>query len=135
MAGDLAGRADVEALLWRFYDRALTDPVLAGPFTELREAGLASHIPVMCDFWETVLFRAGLYQGSALIVHRAIHARHRLSAAHFVRWLTLWHSTVDEMYRGPHADRAKIQGWRIAKAMHRRLSGGDAAELDALVAC
>lgn len=135
MAQDLAARDDVELLLWRFYGKALADPVLAEPFAELRVKGLRSHIPVMGDFWETVLFRAGLYRGSALIVHRALHARHPLSAPHFVRWLTLWTETVDELFEGPHAERAKLQAGRIAKAMHRRLAGVDAAELDALVAC
>ncbi|MFV8175884.1 cyanoglobin [Mycolicibacterium peregrinum] len=135
MAEDLAGRDDVELLLWRFYSKALSDPVLAEPFTELRAKGLRSHIPVMGDFWETVLFRAGLYRGSALTVHRELHARHPLAAQHFVRWLTLWTDTVDELFEGPHAERAKLQAGRIAKAMHRRLAGTDAAELDALVAC
>lgn len=135
MAEDLSGHDDVELLLWRFYGKALSDPVLAEPFAELRAKGLRSHLPVMCDFWETVLFRAGLYQGSALIVHRELHARHPLSARHFVRWLTLWTDTVDELFAGPYAERAKLQAGRIAKAMHRRLAGVDAAELDALVAC
>lgn len=135
MVEDLTGRDDVELLLWRFYGKALSDPVLAEPFAELRVKGLRSHIPVMSDFWETVLFRAGLYHGSALIAHRQLHARHPLSAPHFVRWLTLWTETVDELFQGPYAERAKLQAGRIAKAMHRRLAGVDAAELDALVAC
>jgi hemoglobin len=87
----------------------------------------------MCDFWETVLFRAGRYRGSALTAHRHVHDRTPLLGHHFVRWLTTWNETVDEMYRGPVADRAKVQAARIAWAMHRRLTGGDAPELDALV--
>ncbi|MCV7067468.1 group III truncated hemoglobin [Mycolicibacterium farcinogenes] len=135
MVEDLMGRDDIELLLWRFYGKALSDPVLTESFAELRAKGLRSHLPVMCDFWETVLFRAGLYRRSALVAHRELHARHPLSAAHFVRWLTLWTETVDELYQGPHAERAKLQAGRIAKAMHRRLAGVDAAELDALVSC
>jgi hemoglobin len=34
----------------------------------------------------------------------------------------------------PSAERAKIQGARIAWAMHRRLTGTDTPELDALIA-
>jgi hemoglobin len=135
MKADLTCRADVEALLWRFYGRVLTDDVLADPFADVRARGLAAHIPVMCDFWETVLFRAGLYRRNALVVHRGVHDRHPLSANHFARWLTLWNDTVDEMYRGPAADRAKLQAARIAKAMNRRLTGSDSRQLDALVAC
>ena len=130
---DLADRADVHALLERFYGRALVDDVLAEPFTEVRVKGLDQHLPVMCDFWETVLFRAGLYRGSALHVHRDVHIRHRLDHRHFIRWLTLWLDTVDEMYQGAVAERAKMQARRIAWAMHRRLTGGDAPELDEFV--
>jgi hemoglobin len=129
---DLTNREDVEVLLWRFYGRVFDDEVLAEPFTELREQGLESHIPVMCDFWETVLFRAGLYRRSALVAHRDVDERHALYGKHFARWLTLWEQTVDEMYDGPAAARAKLQAGRIARAMHRRLRGADAAELDAM---
>ncbi|WP_343708566.1 group III truncated hemoglobin [Mycobacterium sp.] len=129
---DLANRADVEALLRRFYTRVLVDDVLAEPFTEVQAHGLDSHIPVMCDFWETVLFHAGLYRGSALNSHRHVHNRIPLSGSHFVRWLTTWNNTVDEMYCGPIAAHAKVQAARIAWAMHRRLTGTDTAELDAL---
>jgi hemoglobin len=131
---DLADRADVEALLWRFYGQVLSDEVLAEPFAEIRARGLASHIPLMCDFWETVLFRAGLYRRNALIAHLRVHDRHPLSANHFTRWLCLWNATVDEMYCGPVADRAKLQAARIAKSMHHRLTGSDAGQLDAVVA-
>ena len=130
---DLATRADVHALLARFYGRVLVDDLLAAPFTDVREKGLDAHLPVMCDFWETVLFRAGLYQGSALDVHRHVHHDHPLSHRHFVRWLTLWLDSVDAMYRGPVAEQAKVQARRIAWAMHRRLIGADAPELDAFV--
>ena len=131
---DLTTRANVEKLLRRFYGRVFVDDVLAEPFAELRIRGLDSHIPVMCDFWETVLFRAGLYRGSALHAHRHVHQRTSLSGRHFVRWLTTWNTTVDEIYRGPVAERAKTQAARIAWAMHRRLTGTDTPELDTLVA-
>lgn len=131
---DLADRTDVELLLRRFYGRVLVDDVLAEPFTDVRVARLDAHIPTMCDFWETVLFRAGRYRGSALHAHRHVHHRTPLSGRHFVRWLTTWTTTVDEMYCGPVAEHAKIQAARIAWAMHHRLTGGDAQELDALVA-
>ncbi|GAB3014786.1 group III truncated hemoglobin [Mycobacterium bourgelatii] len=126
---DLADRADVEALLHRFYGRALIDEVLAEPFAELRATGLDAHIPTMCDFWETVLFRAGRYKGSALAPHLKVHQRTPLTDRHFLRWLQIWHDTVDEMYHGPAAERAKVQAGRIAWAMLRRLTGDDAPEL------
>ena len=66
--------------------------------------------------------------------HRHVHHQTPLSGPHFVRWLTMWNNTVDEMYRGPVAEHAKIQAARIAWAMHRRSTGTDTPELDMLVA-
>ncbi|HTM83506.1 MAG TPA: group III truncated hemoglobin [Mycobacterium sp.] len=131
---DITDRADLEALLRSFYGQVMVDALLAEPFTEVRDvSGLDSHIPVMADFWETVLFRAGLYQGSALPAHLKVHDRTPLAGQHFVRWLTTWVASVDAMFAGPVAHRAKTEGARIAWAMHRRLTGVNATDLDALV--
>ena len=110
------------------------DEVLYEPFTDLRDGGLEAHLPVMCDFWETVLFRAALYKGSAMAVHKQLHAKYPLRSEHFVRWLTLWTQTVDAMYDGPRADKAVVQGARIAWAMNRHITGADDADLTALSA-
>ncbi|MFD4294893.1 group III truncated hemoglobin [Rhodococcus sp. NPDC058505] len=122
MRADIADRADIGTLLRRFYGRALVDELLAEPFTEVREQGLESHLPVMCDFWETLLFAAGTYRGSLFRIHQNAHDRHPFGAEHFDRWLQLWHESVDEAFTGPIADRAKQQGERIAVAMHRRMT-------------
>ena len=82
----------------------------------------------MCDFWETVLFRAALYKGSAMTVHRQLHAKYPLRSEHFVRWLTLWSQTVDAMYHGPRADKCRRAGrpYRMGdeQARHRRRRRG-----------
>src|SRR5689334_19451957 len=78
---DLADRGDVEALLRRFYGQVLVDDILAEPFAEIRLSGLESHLPVMCDFSQTVLFRAGLYGGSALRAPQPVHDRHALTVS------------------------------------------------------
>lgn len=126
---DLESRADIEALLRSFYGQALHDELLAEPFAEIRERGLESHLPVMCDFWETVLFRAGRYRRNALHAHQHVHNRVPLSDKHFLRWLALWSATVDRMYRGPVAEHAKVQATRIAGSLHYRLTGDHASDL------
>ncbi len=131
--------SDLQVALGFKDDTSAPGEIDVGEYTDLvphtlRTQGLESHLPVMCDFWETVLFRTGLYRGNALVVHRRLDLRHPLYAKHFARWLAIWEATVDDMYDGPAADRAKLQAGRIARAMHRRLRGVDARELDALAA-
>lgn len=122
-AHDICDRNDIDALLRRFYGRVLFDEMLAEPFRDIRVLGLESHLPVMCDFWETVLFGTKSYRNSVFRVHQKVDHRTPLSEKHFLRWLTMWITAVDELYAGPAAERAKVQAGRIAYAMKRRLGG------------
>jgi len=118
---DIATRADLELLLRHFYGRAFADPVLEPVFETLMVIGLDDHLPVMCDFWETILLRTGVYRGSVGAVHRALHGRHGFTDRHFDRWVELWTSSVDELFLGDVAQQAKVEAARIAVGMRRRL--------------
>jgi len=86
------------------------------------------HLPAIGDFWEKVLFNTAVYNGRAMEVHRRLHRREPLTAAHFSRWVQLWDDAVDARHDGPVAELAKAQAARIAVAIQRNLSAvGDAA--------
>lgn len=118
---DLRDRDDIAALITEFYTRAFADPVLGPIFLEIARMDLAAHVPVMCDFWETVLFQAGLYRGNAFSVHLDLHEKAPLTAMHFQRWLDIWEATVDDLFVGDKAIQAKVQAGRIAGSISRRL--------------
>ncbi|MGH3797958.1 MAG: group III truncated hemoglobin [Pseudonocardiaceae bacterium] len=122
---DIADRADIAGLVTAFYRRAFADALLGPVFVEIAQMDLAAHLPVMCDFWETVLMRTGRYRRNALRPHLALHAKAELTSAHFERWLTLWAGTVDERHVGEKAELAKVQAGRIAGSLSRRLRGQD----------
>jgi hemoglobin len=119
---DIAGRDDIAALLKDFYGRAFRDELLGRLFVDVARMDLDAHLPFMCDFWQTVLFRTGSYRRNALEPHRRLHERAPLSPAHFDRWLSLWCATVDQRHAGPRAEFAKVQATRIAGSMSRRRS-------------
>lgn len=116
-------RADVEGMVRAFYQAAFADPLIGPIFTDVAKMDLAHHLPIMCDFWETVLFNAGLYRRNALQLHFLLHVQHPLTSDHFERWLSLWTRTLDEQFAGPIAERARLQATRIAGSMQRRLAG------------
>ncbi|WP_241665822.1 group III truncated hemoglobin [Prescottella subtropica] len=120
---DLTGRADIDRLVAAFYERALTDPVLESAFEILAIVGLDEHLPVVGDFWEQILFRTVRYQGAFAAVHDALHRQHDLAGEKLARWLNLWCATVDEMFTGPDADRAKTKAAAMVAAMERSWSG------------
>jgi truncated hemoglobin YjbI len=120
---DLAGRADVAILVEAFYRRALTDDLIGRIFTDVARMDLEHHLPIITDFWETVLFNAGRYRRNLLELHAALDRRFPLEEVHFERWLGLWTDTVDELFAGPTAERAKSEARRVAASIGRRLQG------------
>lgn len=121
---DITTSAEVRDLIVTFYNRAFRDDLLGTVFVDIAKMDLDAHLPVMCQFWETVLFRTGTYRGNAYIPHADLHAKVELTAPMFERWLKIWGETVDERFAGPRADRARDQAARIAKSIHHRLSLG-----------
>ncbi len=128
---DIEDRADCERLVRAFYGRALTDPVIGWIFTDVAHLDLEAHVPVIASFWETILLDARSYGGGAFAPHAALHARVRLRAGHFERWLVLWRATVDELFAGERADLAKSHAQRVARAFLGRLAEVPAAPLPA----
>ena len=120
---DFENRADIESVIRDFYLRAFADELLGPVFVDIAHMDLDAHVPIICDFWESVLFTPGIYRRNALQVHVDLHAKAHLTALHFGRWVDLWQHTVDDHFRGEVADRAKEQGSRIAWSMSRRLMG------------
>ena len=129
---DIRDRDDILVLVRTFYRSAFQDPRIGRIFTEVAHMDLDHHLPIMGDFWESVLFQTGGYHRNALALHTALNARHPLTAEHFDRWLHLWTATVDDLYEGPVAERAKAQAGRIAESIQRRLQGGSGSLLDTI---
>lgn len=129
---DIEDRAGIEELVSAFYRGAFEDPLIGPVFTDVAHLDLDRHMPIMCDFWETVLFNAGLYKRNALQLHFALHTMHPLGSEHFDRWLTLWSAAVDARFEGPIAERAKLQASRIAWSMQRRLEGRTGSPLETI---
>lgn len=125
---DVTGRDDIMSLLRAFYARAYQDDLIGFIFTDVTKMDLELHLPVMADFWETVLFRAGLYKRNALQAHLNIHMMSPLSGEQFGRWYELWCATVDDLFVGEKAELAKRQAQRVAWSMNRRLNGESGSE-------
>ena len=125
---DFENRADIESVVRDFYRRAFADELLGPVFVDIAHMDLDAHVPIICDFWESVLFTPGIYRRNALQVHVDLHAKAHLTALHFGRWVDLWQHTVDDHFRGERAEHAKEQGSRIAWSMSRRLMGESGSE-------
>ena len=124
---DIATRADCERLARAFYERAFADERLGPVVGDVAKLDLDEHLPHITDFWETVLLGARSYGGGAFRPHFDLHQLTPLTPELFNRWVVLWVTTVDEHYRGPVADDAKLRAAKVAEAFAGRLQYLDAA--------
>jgi truncated hemoglobin YjbI len=106
---------DLLAVLTEFYARVERDALLAPYFADV---DMTAHMPVIADFWSTLIFHTGRYSGNAFRPHLAMPG---LTAAHFARWVHTLEATVDAHAAGPAAGHMKSLAHRVACSMQMRL--------------
>lgn len=121
---DITSRADINALMEAFYGKALVDESIGFFFTEVAPLNMETHMPLIVDFWETIVFGKAAYKGNVMQVHQHIHGKHAFEAKHFERWVQLFHGTVDAMFAGPHVELIKQRATSIATVMRIKLLHG-----------
>jgi hemoglobin len=117
MMKDITERADIEKLISIFYETMLKDPLLGTIFTDVAKINLEEHLPILCDFWESILFHNAKYKGNPMEVHIWLHEKFPLRQPHFNRWLELFDHTVDQLFEGEKAELAKQRAHSIAILM------------------
>jgi hemoglobin len=122
---DIENRDDIDRLMVGFYTAALADEKIGYIFKDVAKLDLKSHLPVIGDFWETILFQNGVYAKygrTPLIVHGELSEKTRLLFDHFTRWLELFEAAVDGDFEGPNADFIKSRAHAIANRMFMYVS-------------
>ena len=122
---DITDRRDVACLVDVFYDRVRDDDLLGPIFDDHAHVDWATHLPRMYDFWESVLFGTSTFKGTPLVVHRTLARHTPLTAEAFDRWVTLFQTTVDDLFSGTMADHAKNSAVRIAATMEQHVTVRD----------
>jgi hemoglobin len=123
---DIETRQDIDELMEEFYRKAVSDEIIGYIFTDVAKLDLESHLPVIGDFWEMLLFGTvnfpAKYGRSPMQVHQALNEKENLRAEHFGRWVKLFCETVDENFAGALATLAKVRAFSIAETMRVRFS-------------
>ncbi len=123
MKPDITCRADIEKIVREFYDKVRKDELIGFFFSDVVPVNWETHLPVMCSFWENVLFYTGEYEGNPIDAHRKIHLQYPTNAAHFQRWLQLFYEIIDASFSGPNADKMKGHSLAIANVMQQKITG------------
>jgi hemoglobin len=119
---DIENRADLVELLENFYNKAFKDELIGRFFTEVVPLDLETHIPVIADFWESVILGTHSYRKNVMEVHQHIHSLSSIKKEHLDRWVVLFNLNIDEYFEGPKATLMKQRAASIATLMDIKLN-------------
>ena len=117
MKADISSRADIEKMVLQFYEAVKADKTIGFIFTEVVHMNWEKHIPVIVDFWETILLDNPVYTKNAMEVHYDLNKKIPLQKEHFSSWVHLFTTTVDDLFEGKIAALAKTRAKSIAAVM------------------
>ena len=114
---DMDSPERIRGFVEAFYGQMLEDKELGPIFLSVAEVDLDKHLPLICSYWEKLLLGDRSYQRHTMNIHRAVNHKQQFSADNFQRWLHLYTSTLDALFQGPIAERARGIATRIAGNM------------------
>ena len=114
---DIRTMDDIKQLVDRFYDKVNQDELLSPVFNDIARVNWAKHLPVMYNFWGSILLSAASYSGQPFPKHMALP----ISGEHFGRWIQLFLETIDENFEGPKAEEAIQRAHAIAMVFQSRM--------------
>ena len=124
---DIKTRKDVDFLVKKFYEKALKDDKIGFIFTEIAQLNLEKHLPIICDFWESVLLDNIKYKGNPILKHIALNKKVKLKKEHFEQWLLLWQTTIQANFYGKNADEAIKKANMMANLMRYKIEKSEEA--------
>jgi hemoglobin len=121
--GDLDSPEQIAEMVRRFYQDVAQDDLLGPMFNDVAQVDWAEHLPKLTAFWCRALLGIEGFVGNPFRAHALIHAQEPFTAAHFERWLSLFHEIVQGGWAGPHVDRALALANNVARVHAAQLIG------------
>lgn len=122
MKKDITNRDDIELLMKEFYSRLLSDNRISYIFTDVAKIDIDEHIPVIADFWESVLLNKNVYHNNTMKIHLDLNDKSSFTKEHFTVWLQHFTTTVDELFEGDIALLAKQRAASVATIMQIKIA-------------
>ncbi len=117
----IENREDINRLVHAFYRRIRKDELLGPIFnSHIANEQWPAHLDKLTDFWETNLLGVPKFKGHPSQKHAAVDRNlgHTIEQVHFGTWLNLWFETIDKLYEGELADKAKESARRMANGQY-----------------
>ena len=119
---DIQNRQNIEKFITAFYKEVIQDETIGIIFTKIVPMNWEHHIPLITDFWESILLDNPVYKNNAMEAHYALNKIFPLQKKHFNAWLNIFNITIDEMFSGEKVILAKKRAESIAMLMEHKMN-------------
>ena len=120
---DLDNPEEIAEMVRRFYADVAMDDLLGPVFNDVAQVDWSEHLPKLTAFWCRALLDLPGYGGNPFRAHAQVHEKQAFTPAHFERWLSLFHETLDLGWVGPNAERAHQLADNVARVHSQQLVG------------
>ncbi|MCG8579369.1 MAG: group III truncated hemoglobin [Bacteroidales bacterium] len=121
----LQTRNDIELLVRKFYSKIQIDDLLGPFFNKMipNEDEWEKHYKLLTAFWELNLMEVKGFDGNPAKAHNGVDKafKQAITTKHFDRWVELWSETIDQLFEGEMADKAKKRAQGMAKGMYKKI--------------
>ncbi|WP_276499793.1 group III truncated hemoglobin [Pontibacter litorisediminis] len=114
---DIETEEDIKLLVDTFYGFVNEDELLSPVFNSFAQINWQQHLPIMYNFWSSLLFGSMAYKGQPF----PKHLRLPIQQEHFERWVVLFTQTIAVLFDGPKAEEAKYKAKSIARIFQMRM--------------
>lgn len=117
----IKNRQDINTLVKLFYSKIRKDKTLGPIFnSHISDEQWPAHIEKLTDFWETNLFGISKFKGSPSAKHINVdkNLNYTIEQTHFGVWLQLWFETIDQLFEGELALRAKQSARKMSTGQY-----------------
>ncbi len=111
---DIQQESDVELLIRTFYNTLLNDSLMAPHFQGI---DFEHHFPRMFHFWNFILLHKEGFTGNVFDKHKGLN----VGQEEFDRWLQHFNQTVDTLFQGDVADKAKNQAALLGYTFNQKM--------------
>ena len=115
---DIEDLTDIQRMVDTFYSKVKADVFIGPIFNERIGDRWEEHLDTLSRFWESILLGVNRYNGRPF----PPHAQMPIGKEHFERWLALFIDNVDQQFKGPNAEEAKLRAFNIANVFLLKLA-------------
>lgn len=107
----------IKKLVTNFYHKVQRDEMLGPIFDGVAQVDWEHHIPLICQFWNSIMLKTNEYHGNAYRKHVILGQKTKLTGEHFSHWLMLFQEEAFKHLPVPHAQLITEKASLIAESL------------------